>query len=151
MPMRRLKSAATKYLQAHPSFNHTAARLTTKKCSRTLRGSFLPFTSFQHRASLLSFDPDRFDRDHIGSFDFCPFGFAGKRQCPGSRYVLGILSFYVLSFALFSFSYVEMYCFMSVIMRKFRFELYDPEDKPKKVWGLLVHPDREIWIRLYRR
>uniref|UniRef100_A0A914XKE2 Cytochrome P450 n=1 Tax=Plectus sambesii TaxID=2011161 RepID=A0A914XKE2_9BILA len=30
-----------------------------------------------------SFDPDRFDRDHIGILDFCPFGFAGKRQCPG--------------------------------------------------------------------
>jgi cytochrome P450 len=52
---------------------------------------------------------------------------------------------------MFSFAYAEVFCMLSVVLRKFRLVLADPEDKPRKVWGLLVHPDREIWIRLERR
>ncbi|KAG8229876.1 hypothetical protein J437_LFUL008267 [Ladona fulva] len=37
------------------------------------------------------FDPDRFKEESVKSrppLSFCPFGFAGKRRCPGEEYVL---------------------------------------------------------------
>ncbi|KAG1678672.1 26S proteasome non-ATPase regulatory subunit 4 [Nymphon striatum] len=72
------------------------------------------------------FDPDRFSPEKIKSrpsLAFQPFGFAGKRICPGYR-----------------FAYVEMYVFASVLFRKFKFHLAPGQAEVHKVYGLVTKP-----------
>ena len=65
---------------------------------------------------------------------FEPFGFAGKRKCPGYR-----------------FAYMEVAVFMSVLVRKFKFKLVDGQAEVTPVYGLVTTPSEEIWITLEKR
>ena len=64
---------------------------------------------------------------------FEPFGFAGKRKCPGYR-----------------FSYVEVTVFLSILMRRFKFRLAEDID-PGHVYGLVTKPDKDIYITVSKR
>lgn len=82
------------------------------------------------------FDPDRFapthtkERPHLA---FQPFGFAGKRICPGNR-----LAFVAIGVAL------------ATILQKFKIALVE-DQTVTPVHGLVTHPKEEIWITLSRR
>ncbi|KAG1681729.1 Cytochrome P450 20A1 [Nymphon striatum] len=83
------------------------------------------------------FDPDRFSPEKIKSRPssaFQPFGFAGKRSCPGYR-----------------FAYVEMYVFASVLFRKFKFRLAPGQAAVHKVYGVVTKPSTKIWVTITKR
>lgn len=84
-----------------------------------------------------TFDPDRFsskNQENIPSFIFSPFGFAGKRICPGHR-----------------FARYEAAFFVTAILKKFRLTLIDPDCHVLPVHGLVTSPNQEIFLRLERR
>lgn len=79
------------------------------------------------------FDPERFREDKVKSrhpLAFQPFGFAGKRKCPGYR-----------------FAYYEAYVFLSAIYRNFEVELAEGQ-KVEMIHGLVTTPKEEIWVKV---
>lgn len=83
-----------------------------------------------------NFDPDRFSPDNrkdIPSLAFSPFGFAGKRQCPGHKY-----------------AYLESTVLIANIVRKFKVSLWE-DQVVKPVYGLVTHPMDEVWLRVTKR
>ena len=82
------------------------------------------------------FDPDRFSAENTkkrDKFNFQPFGFAGKRICPGYR-----------------FTYIEVTVFLSVLCKAFKFNLVEGQ-VVEPVYGLVTHPKDEIWVTLDKR
>lgn len=82
------------------------------------------------------FDPDRFTHEHLrerSHLAFSPFGFAGKRVCPGQR-----------------FAYGEATVAMVTLLRKFKVSLVEGQ-MIEPVHGLVTHPSEEIWITLAKR
>ncbi len=79
------------------------------------------------------FDPSRFDSSSSrirSMYAFQPFGFAGKRKCPGSNY-----------------TYASAIAFLSVLLRKFKFKVVRGQDI-YPVYGLATLPREEVWITL---
>ncbi|OWF40771.1 cytochrome P450 20A1-like [Mizuhopecten yessoensis] len=82
------------------------------------------------------FDPDRFSPENVKTrppLSFQPFGFAGKRVCPGYR-----------------FAYAEATVCLVTLLRKFKVKLVD-DQVVNPVHGLVTHPEEEIWIKLEKR
>ena len=82
------------------------------------------------------FDPDRFSPENVKNrptLAYQPFGFAGKRICPGYR-----------------FATIEAYVFVVMMLRKFKFRLVENQDI-KQVYGLVTHPSDEIWVKVELR
>jgi cytochrome P450 family 20 subfamily A len=67
------------------------------------------------------------------SLAYQPFGFAGKRKCPGWR-----------------FSIAEGLVFISVFFRRFKIELAKGQ-KVEPVHRLVTSPKEEVWITLSKR
>lgn len=87
-------------------------------------------------SSFFRFDPDRFSPDNVKSrpnFAFEPFGFAGKRKCPGYR-----------------FASTEGIVFLARLIQRFRVCL-PPGQIVEPVHGLVTSPKDEIWITLENR
>ena len=86
--------------------------------------------------SFCRFDPDRFSPENTKSrhnLAFQPFGFAGKRVCPGYR-----------------FAYAEAtVCFVTLI-RKFKVKMVEGQ-VITPVYGLVTHPSEEVWITIEKR
>jgi len=64
---------------------------------------------------------------------FQPFGFAGKRACPGYR-----------------FAYAETTVCLVTLIKKFKVTLVEGQ-AVKPVLGIVTHPEEEIWIKLENR
>ena len=82
------------------------------------------------------FDPDRFSPENSKSrpsFAFQPFGFAGKRVCPGQK-----------------FAYAEAVVALVTILRKFKLKMVEGQ-VVTPTFGLVTHPTEEIWITLQKR
>ncbi|XP_076467312.1 cytochrome P450 20A1-like [Babylonia areolata] len=82
------------------------------------------------------FDPDRFSEKRSKgrpSIAFSPFGFAGRRQCPGYR-----------------FAYLEASIMLVTALRKVKFLLVPGQDV-MPVYGFVTHPKEEIWYRVSKR
>lgn len=82
------------------------------------------------------FDPDRFSEENsknIPSFAFSPFGFAGKRICPGYKY-----------------AYLESTVFVATLIQKFEVKLWS-DQAVTPVFGLVTHPQEEIWLKIIKR
>lgn len=82
------------------------------------------------------FDPDRFSPENIKqlpSLAYQPFGFAGKRKCPGWR-----------------FSIAEGLVFLSVLIRRFKFHLVEGQEV-KPVYRLVTSPAEEVWVTVTER
>ncbi|XP_033761523.1 cytochrome P450 20A1-like [Pecten maximus] len=82
------------------------------------------------------FDPDRFSPENIKKrppLSFQPFGFAGKRVCPGYR-----------------FAYAEATVCLVTLLRIFKIKLVDGQ-VVNPVYGVITHPEEEIWIKLEKR
>ena len=83
-----------------------------------------------------SFDPDRFSPENCKSrpkFAFEPFGFSGKRKCPGYR-----------------FTYSETTVVFATLLRKFKFKMV-PGQGVKSVYGLVTKPGDEVWVTVEKR
>ncbi|RUS77639.1 hypothetical protein EGW08_014599 [Elysia chlorotica] len=82
------------------------------------------------------FDPDRFsetNKKNRSQFAFKPFGFSGKRVCPG-----------------FKFVYSKSAVFLATVLRRFQIKLHADQDvKPEH--GLGTHSSEEIWAKLIKR
>lgn len=80
------------------------------------------------------FNPDRFGADapRRHPLAFQPFGFAGKRKCPGYR-----------------FAYWESVIFLVAIVRNFKFTSVSDDVLP--VHGLVTSPKEEIYINIEKR
>ena len=82
-----------------------------------------------------SFDPDRFGpnapKRHPLSYQ--PFGFAGKRKCPGYR-----------------FAYYESIVFLVAIVRNFKISLVSDDDAIP-VHGIVTSPKEEIYVTIEKR
>lgn len=81
------------------------------------------------------FDPGRFQDDRKNSLPplaFSPFGFAGKRICPGMR-----------------FTYVEASILLAALVRAFHFDEPRPAE-PKPRYGLVTYPEK-VTLRVRRR
>ncbi|XP_062570148.1 cytochrome P450 20A1-like [Saccostrea cucullata] len=82
------------------------------------------------------FDPDRFSPEiskSRPSLAFQPFGFAGKRICPG-----------------YKFAYVEATIGLVTLLRKFKVKLIEGQ-VVTPVHGLVTHPEDEIWVKIEKR
>ncbi|KAL5007144.1 hypothetical protein ScPMuIL_015950 [Solemya velum] len=82
------------------------------------------------------FDPERFSPANVKrrpTLAFSPFGFAGKRICPG-----------------YKFAYAETCVLFAPLLRKFEIQMAGPQSI-RGVHGLVTHPSEEIWITLRRR
>ena len=82
------------------------------------------------------FDPERFsdaNRDAIPNFGFEPFGFSGKRKCPGYR-----------------FAYVEGTIVLAMLLRKFKFNMVEGQIVVKD-FGCVTKPKDEIWVTTEKR
>ncbi|CAC5367291.1 CYP20A [Mytilus coruscus] len=82
------------------------------------------------------FDPDRFSEENSKkrqSLAFQPFGFAGKRICPGYR-----------------FAYAEATVCFVTLLRKFKFNMVEGQ-VITPVHGLVTHPSEEVWITIDKR
>ena len=85
---------------------------------------------------IFRFDPDRFspaNEKTRPSFAFEPFGFAGKRKCPGYR-----------------FSIVESVISLTWLLRKFKFNMVEGQ-VVVPVFGLVTKPKDEIWVTIEKR
>lgn len=79
------------------------------------------------------FDPDRFspeNRRNIPAYAFEPFGFAGKRKCPG-----------------YKFDLIGMPIYLSVILRKFKMKLTD-EGNITKLYSLVPSPKEKVYLKV---
>ncbi|XP_022102314.1 cytochrome P450 20A1-like [Acanthaster planci] len=82
------------------------------------------------------FDPERFSAERMTQRHrdaFKPFGFAGKRICPGQH-----------------FSYTEVSVFLAILFRAFTFSLV-PGQVVEPKHGLVTSPKEEIWVTLEKR
>ncbi|KAL3872161.1 hypothetical protein ACJMK2_040108 [Sinanodonta woodiana] len=82
------------------------------------------------------FDPDRFSPENTRkrpALAFSPFGFAGKRICPGYR-----------------FSYAEASVCMVTLLKKFKVHMVEGQ-KVIPLYGLVTRPADEIWITISKR
>uniref|UniRef100_A0A0B6YSD6 Cytochrome P450 n=1 Tax=Arion vulgaris TaxID=1028688 RepID=A0A0B6YSD6_9EUPU len=82
------------------------------------------------------FDPDRFSPENSkdrGTYEFVPFGFAGKRKCPG-----------------YKFAYSEAAVLVTDLIRRFEISLLD-DQVVQPVYGLVTHPLDEIWVKVTKR
>ncbi|KAK3108521.1 hypothetical protein FSP39_009786 [Pinctada imbricata] len=82
------------------------------------------------------FDPDRFNTENSKgrpSMAFQPFGFAGKRVCPGYR-----------------FAYAEAIVCLVTLLRKFKVKMVEGQ-VVTPVHGLVTHPEEEIWVKIQKR
>ena len=98
--------------------------------SRECAALAFPLSSRSH---LYRFDPERFSpteshRRH--PLAFVPFGFAGKRKCPG-----------------YLFSYIEVGAFLVILLRKYKVSMVT-EGPVEKVHGLVTSPKYEIFAKL---
>ena len=82
------------------------------------------------------FDPDRFglNAPKRHPLAYQPFGFAGKRKCPGYR-----------------FAYYESIIFLVAIVRNFKCLLASETDDVIPVHGLVTSPKEEIYINIEKR
>ncbi|XP_077997364.1 cytochrome P450 20A1-like [Glandiceps talaboti] len=86
-------------------------------------------------------NPDRFDPDRFSSKEaskrhplaFSPFGFAGKRVCPGYR-----------------IAYAEATVFLVAVLRKFKFHLVEGQNIQRK-YGFVTLPSDEVWLTVSNR
>ena len=69
----------------------------------------------------------------MDKFAFQPFGFAGKRICPGYR-----------------FAYAETSIFLAVLCRAFKFNVVEGQ-VVEPVFGLVTYPRDDIWVTLEKR
>lgn len=77
------------------------------------------------------FDPDRFNSVNMQTYDplaFQPFGFAGKRKCPGFR-----------------FAFYEAFVYLTCVVRNFNIRLVD-EQNVSYYHRLVTQFDDELWI-----
>lgn len=82
------------------------------------------------------FNPDRFSAEGSKgrpTIAFSPFGFAGRRQCPGYR-----------------FAYMEASVLLVTALQKVKFLLVPGQDVHMK-HGLVTHPRDEIWVKVIKR
>ena len=82
------------------------------------------------------FDPERFNAEETKKrhpMAFQPFGFAGKRKCPGYR-----------------FSYAEVAVVLSVLLRRFKIHLVEGQVVEPE-YLLVTQPKEEIWITVTER
>ena len=82
------------------------------------------------------FDPERFSEDAVKVRPYLmyqPFGYAGKRTCPGSR-----------------FAKVEALVCLAIILQKYRLELVSGQDI-KPVYGLVTHTSHNVLIKAHPR
>ncbi|XP_072043260.1 cytochrome P450 20A1-like [Amphiura filiformis] len=82
------------------------------------------------------FNPDRFSPEnskHRDKFAFQPFGFAGKRTCPGYR-----------------FAYAEVSVALALLCQTFKFNIVK-EQVVEPVYGLVAFPKEDIWVTLEKR
>jgi cytochrome P450 family 20 subfamily A len=83
------------------------------------------------------FNPDRFNPENkkkLSTLAFSPFGFAGKRICPGNR-----------------FAQYEASLFIAGIVRAFKVTLVDPTSPVVPVHGLVTSPKDEIFVHFNQR
>ncbi len=83
-----------------------------------------------------NFDPDRFSGENSkkrSPYAFQPFGFAGKRKCPGHKY-----------------SHHSVIVFLSIILRNFKMKLVEGQNVVP-VYGLVTIPKEEVWMYLEKR
>lgn len=79
------------------------------------------------------FDPGRFDPEQSKDrhpLTFSPFGFAGRRLCPGKR-----------------FFYVEALVYLSTIFRNFDIEVM-VDGEVDITYGFLTRPTNELWMKI---
>ncbi|KAK3782541.1 hypothetical protein RRG08_061771 [Elysia crispata] len=84
----------------------------------------------------MKFDPDRFNEENTKArspFAFKPFGFSGKRACPGTKLV-----------------YRESSVLLATILRRFKIELHG-DQQIEIEHGLATHSTEEIWAKLVKR
>ncbi|KAH9513221.1 hypothetical protein Btru_034405, partial [Bulinus truncatus] len=82
------------------------------------------------------FNPDRFSVEQSKSrsaYAFSPFGFAGKRKCPGHK-----------------FAFIEATVLLITLIRRFEINLCD-DQVAQPVYGLVTHPLDEIWVKVSKR
>ncbi|XP_077997365.1 cytochrome P450 20A1-like [Glandiceps talaboti] len=82
------------------------------------------------------FDPDRFSSEEVSKrhpLAFSPFGFAGKRVCPGYR-----------------IAYAEATVFLVALLRKFKFHLVEGQNIQRK-YGFVTLPSDEVWLTVSNR
>ncbi|CAD5119591.1 DgyrCDS8193 [Dimorphilus gyrociliatus] len=79
------------------------------------------------------FMPERFD-ENVEPFQFEPFGFAGKRKCPGHK-----------------LSMLEMTVSLTTLLRDFEWSLVPGHEKVGFKFGLVTIPDKEIWVTIKPR
>ena len=84
---------------------------------------------------LSRFNPDRFDPETYKpvAYGFEPFGYAGRRKCPGYRFALH-----------------EATVFLTHALRRFQFKLV-PGQTVTKVFGLVTTTEEEIWLTVEPR
>ncbi|CAF0914337.1 unnamed protein product [Adineta steineri] len=83
------------------------------------------------------FNPDRFNQENKKNFStlaFSPFGFSGKRVCPGYR-----------------FAQYEASLFVAGIIRAFQVTLVDQTSPVIPVHGLVTAPKDEIYVQFTKR
>lgn len=82
------------------------------------------------------FDPDRFKEEAIKNrppLSFCPFGFAGKRKCPGE-----------------TFSYIEGAVMVYNVILRFHLGLAEGQEATPCL-GMVSRPEDEVWLTLKKR
>ncbi|GFS11480.1 cytochrome P450 20A1 [Elysia marginata] len=82
------------------------------------------------------FDPDRFNEDNSKNrspFAFKPFGFSGKRICPG-----------------FKFVHPKSAVFLTTLLRRFKIMLHG-EQQIEFEHGLATHSTEEMWAKILKR
>ncbi|XP_006811848.2 cytochrome P450 20A1-like [Saccoglossus kowalevskii] len=82
------------------------------------------------------FIPERFLPENASTrhpFSFQPFGFAGKRKCPGYRTV-----------------YSEGAVFLATLCRKFKFRMVEGQTIDRK-YGFVTIPSNDIWVTVTKR
>ncbi|XP_013399187.1 cytochrome P450 20A1-like [Lingula anatina] len=82
------------------------------------------------------FDPDRFSADakaDLPLFCFEPFGFAGRRRCPGFKY-----------------TYIEICSVVAVLLQKFTVHMVEGI-VATPIYGLVTHPEDEVWVTVSKR
>ncbi|XP_077869010.1 cytochrome P450 20A1-like [Saccoglossus kowalevskii] len=82
------------------------------------------------------FIPERFLPKNASTrhpFSFQPFGFAGKRKCPGYRIV-----------------YAEGAVFLATLCRKFKFQMVEGQTVKRK-YGFVTMPSNDVWVTVTKR
>ncbi|XP_067119350.1 cytochrome P450 20A1-like [Centruroides vittatus] len=82
------------------------------------------------------FDPERFNIENVKArqqLAFQPFGFAGKRQCPGNKW-----------------TYVQVMTILTMICRNFKLSLVEGQ-MVTPYSRLITRPEEELWITIKKR